>query len=429
MKAKRYAFSSLALGVAALAAIIGPGAWADPLDPGPGSPSSPGTGEVETSSAVPLTGDPLFSAPSNLVIETGSAELRQLAPEPAATSEASILATPVAPTTPLTALAQPTAPDEPPSSPVPAPSVVRKGDVVARVAAVYAGFQADVGEISSRPFGSAEELDAAVDQFGGQSPRALASGWIAYAAMHAASVPEFRAAVLDVDAHYGREAMLRGLRNDLSWVRRELKGSQAALDAAMVAVDADARRLIESAERVRYQGYTLQKSPWALKATNDGEVRVAALKLAALAGRPLRAAALALMEGPQIDGQLADTGRAGARSLWDSTSGTFGGVVQFASLSTPTFFQARQPVLNPVRSYTADRILTVAAYRVLGETSDSLGQIANASADLDAIACQERANLMFLSCVRSNKFRYERPVCISEHVIGDLGKCMKATLQ
>jgi hypothetical protein len=235
--------------------------------------------------------------------------------------------------------------------------------------------------------------------------------------------------VLDVDSHYGRQTVLSGLRNDVSWARRELKGSQAALDAALAAIDADARRLADAAERVRLQGYTLQKSPWALKATNDGETRVSALKLASLAGRPIRSAALALLQGPQIEGQLADAGRAGAKSLWDGAAGAFGSAVQFASLSTPTFFMPEPPRLNPLRSNTADRILTMAAYRVLQEQADSSGHISLASADADAVACQERANLMFMSCVRSNKFRYERPVCISQHVIGDVGKCMAQVLQ
>jgi len=303
------------------------------------------------------------------------------------------------------------------------------GDAVARIAALYATFQADVSEISGAPFSSLDELDRAVDQFGGQNPRALASGWIAYAAMSAAGSPEFRASVLDVDSHYGRQTVLSGLRNDVSWARRELKGSQAALDAALAAIDADARRLADAAERVRLQGYTLQKSPWALKATNDGETRVSALKLASLAGRPIRSAALALLQGPQIEGQLADAGRAGAKSLWDGAAGAFGSAVQFASLSTPTFFMPEPPRLNPLRSNTADRILTMAAYRVLQEQADSSGHISLASADADAVACQERANLMFMSCVRSNKFRYERPVCISQHVIGDVGKCMAQVLQ
>lgn len=312
----------------------------------------------------------------------------------------------------------------PPAPPPPAPVV----DVVARAAAQYASFQADVSNYAYRTFASNEELELAVDVFGGQNPGQLAAGWLSYGAMIAARHPEFRASVLDIASFHGREVMIRGLELDSGWAMREVRGAREALDFALVALSADARRLEQAGEQMRLQGYQLQSSQWALRSTENADGRTATLRALALAGRPVQGAAMRLMEGPQLEGALADAGRAGARSLWDGAGGALDIARTFVSLSTPTFFSTT-PSPHPNRSRTAENIISLAALHVLAEGQDTTGVMLRVSRDIDAVTCHEQAQRQFLSCVRSNKFRYERPVCMSEHVIKDTAECIREILQ
>jgi hypothetical protein len=126
-------------------------------------------------------------------------------------------------------LAAPIAISQAPQTPAPAKP---ESSMLPAAAAAYAEYQGNVSEVGANAFKTADEIDKAVNTFGSTNLNQLSSGWISYAAIIAAQNPEFAAAVRAADSDYGRERMMLGFRNDLSYARI-LKGGEQALQTAL----------------------------------------------------------------------------------------------------------------------------------------------------------------------------------------------------
>ncbi|MEM7661950.1 MAG: hypothetical protein AAF292_06850 [Pseudomonadota bacterium] len=294
-------------------------------------------------------------------------------------------------------------------------------DRISRAAAVYGTYQNDVSGLREKPLSSASDIDSALTNLGGQNAGQLSTGWLAYSAMVAAQSPEFRAAVRDIEGFYGRDRVMTGMRNDVSYART-LDGGQGAISSALAATQADSRRLSSAAAYVKEQAYTLQGTGWAKARIGNANRIAASIETTSKSGRAPDAAVVSAFQSPSIDNALSQAGGSGAPSLWDGTMDTAAGI-RFPSLRNPSL-TARRHDVKLGREQVADRIATLAAYRVIGVDNQTAGHISSAMADTETSSCIRRSQLNLQQCVAASYRQYELPYCISQHALQDVGDCI-----
>lgn len=303
----------------------------------------------------------------------------------------------------------------------PSSTTTRRHDAISHAAAVYGTYQGDVSALRDQPLSSANDIDSALDNLGGQNAGQLSTGWLAYSALVASQNPEFRTAVRDIEGFYGRDRVMTGMRNDMAYART-LGGANSAVTAALAATEADSRRLSSAAAYVKEQAYTLQGTGWAKARIGNANAMAASLNTASRNGRAPNAMVMSALQTPSIDGALAQAGSNGAPSLWDGAMDSVSGI-QFPSLRNPGL-SAQQRNVRRGKEQVANRIATLAAYRVIGVDNRTASQLSTAMADTETSSCIRRSQLNLQQCVAASYRQYELPYCISEHALQDVGECI-----
>lgn len=320
----------------------------------------------------------------------------------------------------LTATAQVQTPDAQPVS----ASSDGAADPLSRAAAVYATYNGDVTDVKANGFKSARDIDRSLNNLGGHNPDQLSQGWMAYSALVAAQNPEFRAAVLDIEGYYGRDVFVTGLKNDPRYART-LNGGDKAVSSSLTAVTADSRRLLGAAAYVKEQAYSLQGTGWAKGRVGNSKAKADGLLASTRSGIPARNSMLLAMASPEIDGVLVQAGKSGSPSVWDN-------VTSAASvIRVPNFTGALGPKTRIARGKEpiADRITTLAAFRIIGSDPSSNQSMQVAMKDRETAGCLNMANLNLQQCVAAAHNHYEVPFCIGEHALSDVGKCIGKVTQ
>ena len=299
------------------------------------------------------------------------------------------------------------------SAPVPRPI-----DTMSRAAAVYGTYHGDVSDVREKPFSSVGDIEGALTSLGAQDSDQLSRGWLAYSALVASQSEEFRASVRDIEGFYGRDRVLLGLRNDFTYAGT-LDGGTEAVNAAISALDTDTKRIDIAAAYVKEQAYTLQSAGWA-------KSKVGSRKKALLAslgqGRSVDTGlmqALASDEGAQA---LAQAGQAGSPSLWEGVQSA-AQTIRFPLLDGALFNSGHEEELR-ARQDIANRINTLAAYRLLGIEGQDANQLQTALADPASERCMIKAQLNLQQCVAAVHQQHEVPFCISEHALAEISECM-----
>lgn len=300
-----------------------------------------------------------------------------------------------------------------------APVLAQSEDVISDSAAVYATYQADVTDVRERPLASASDIETTLTNLGGQNPQQLSNGFIAYSALIASQDPEFRAAVRDIESFYGRDSLLLGLRNDQRYART-LGGGNSAVTSALAAIEADARRVQGAGAYVKEQAYSLQGSGWASARIGNTDPLIARVRNTSLTGRPVNANLRAALSSPEIDGVLIQAGRQGAPSLWENVN-TAASAIRFPALNA--VYSGRSARIRAGQEPTADRIATLAAYRVLQASATSPGEVRTAMTATATRNCINMAQLNLHQCVAAAHQQFEVPFCIGEHALTDIGDC------
>lgn len=290
-------------------------------------------------------------------------------------------------------------------------------DAVAR----YATYHSAVTAATSSDFASAIHIDETLSDLGGHNPDHLSEGWIAYAAMIAIQNSDFRAAIRDIESFYGRDAVIRGLQNDIRYAGT-LSGADAAISASVSAVTADRQRLVNAAGIIKDQAYTLQTKGWAKRRIRNATARANGLMTMTQTGQSATLEANDLVIASDMEARLLQAGKYGAFSLWDTIN------------QPPDIMTATGPQLpNPaglgepepaVRNLYSDRIATVAAFQFIGDETPDSTTISRAMRDQKASSCMMMANLNLQQCVAASHRHYEVPFCIAEHAILDIGECI-----
>ncbi len=306
-----------------------------------------------------------------------------------------------------------------PAETTPVPNPVQ-ADPIADAAAIYGTFQADVTDVKQRPLDSAEDITDALNRLGGHNSDQLARGWIAYSALIASQDPDYRAAIRDIESFYGREALQRGLRNDVSYAGG-LDGAAEAVSAALAATDADSRRLSAAGAMVKEQAYSLQASGWAKGKIGDTAGLIARLQSATAVGQPVPVGLRDAFRAPDLEPMLVRAGSLGAPSLWETVSGA-AGAVRLPTLSiTPT---QRAGYLRTGDRMITDRIATLAAYRITSTGDVAAGDLQLALSERGTAQCLNMAQLNLQQCIAAAHKHYEVPFCIGEHALTDVGECI-----
>lgn len=305
----------------------------------------------------------------------------------------------------------------------PAPQKVaataEKSDPLANAAALYATYQSDVTDVKSNGFSSAGNIEDSLNNLGGHNPEQLTQGWMAYSALVAAQNPEFRAAVRDIEGYYGRDMLMTGMQNDVRYART-LGGGNSAVNQALTAVNADSRRLIGAAAFVKEQAYSLQGAGWAKGRVGNSQVKATTLFASTQSGIPARGPLLQALQSPEINIVLEQAGRNGAPSVWESVSGAASTIRVPSAVATLGQSQRIATGKEPI----ADRITTLAAYRILNADPSVAGSMRQAMSERDTQGCLNMANLNLQQCVAAAHKHYEVPFCIGEHALSDIGKCI-----
>ena len=297
-------------------------------------------------------------------------------------------------------------------------------DPLSRAAALYATYQGEVTDVKTQGFSSAKDINKSLTNLGGHNPDQLSQGWMAYSALVAAQNPEFRAAVRDIEGYYGRDVLITGLKNDARYAR-SLNGGNSAVSSSLTAVSADSRRLIGAAAYVKEQAYSLQSAGWAKGKVGNAGAKADLLLASTRSGIPARGAMVQSMASPEINGVLSQAGQAGSPSVWESVTSAAG------SIRMPSFAGrlGTQKRIARGKEPIADRITTLAAFRILGSDASSAPSMRVAMQDRETAACLNMANLNLQQCVAAAHKHYEVPFCIGEHALSDVGKCIGKVTQ
>lgn len=297
-------------------------------------------------------------------------------------------------------------------------------DPLSRAAALYATYQGDVTDVKTNAFRSSGDIETSLSNLGGHNPDQLSQGWMAYSALVAAQNPEFRASVLDIDGYYGRDMFVTGLKNDPRYART-LKGGNQAVSSSLAAVDADSERLAGAAAYVKEQAYSLQSSGWAKGRVSNAGARADRLMASTRVGIPARANMLRAMSSPEINGVLVEAGKSGSPSVWDNVTSAA------STIRVPAFTASLKPQKRIARGKEpiADRITTLAAFRIIGSDATSAQPMRVAMQDRETSGCLNMANLNLQQCVVAAHNHYEVPFCIGEHALADVGKCIGKVTQ
>src|SRR5690606_11828321 len=93
----------------------------------------------------------------------------------------------------------------------------------------YALYQHDDSVLLDLDVDSAQAVNGALARLSRHNPARVSRGWIAYGALTAAQSPAFAAGVERRVREAGRAEVLRQLRGDLSYARRQPAGSNQAI--------------------------------------------------------------------------------------------------------------------------------------------------------------------------------------------------------
>ncbi len=298
-------------------------------------------------------------------------------------------------------------------------------DPISDGAAIYATFQSDVSDVRERPLASASDIETVLTNLGGQNPDKLSSGWLAYSAMITAQDPEYRASIRDIASFYGEESLRLGLRNDVRYART-LDGGTDAVTAALGATEADSRRLSGAGAYVKEQAYSLQGTSWAKARVPDTDALINGMRTMAISGRPVRSEITRAFGQSDIDAVLRNAAGNSTDSLWDGLTEA-AGAVKFPDLSLG--YAGRDTRIRAGKEPVADKIATLAAYRILGTDETSAADMRTALKERSTKNCLNMAQLNLHQCVAAAHKQYEVPFCIGEHALTDVGECIGEVTQ
>jgi len=262
-------------------------------------------------------------------------------------------------------------------------------------------------KVKARP--QAAAVNGALARVSRHNSARVSRGWIAYGALTAAQSPAFAAGVETRLRTSSRDQLLRELRNDLSYARRQPPGSTQAIQLILNAASADSARANHAGRR--YDQIA--------RSSNAGWIRSSARRAA-----PVRALTSTqdMRERLQIGAltvrPLNDAEAFGGRRFWDSLAGR--------DVSAPGARGRRER-----RDYASvtDHMLTIAALVVLDAESSERRRVSALLNEPLTQTCLEMQRLQLRQCASVSVDASERAYCLARHGLSGPGACFSSMVR
>ena len=276
-----------------------------------------------------------------------------------------------------------------------------------RRAADYVLLREDIAAIEATPFDSAKTTREAHKRLSAHTSKALSSGWVAYAALVAASTPEF-AEALQKDMKKserglkGKDAFLARLAADPSYARK-LKGADAAVERVLSMTAQDVTRFAALGDAFKTQAYAMQKTNWGKQRIAASSDRLSEAEAYARARPPASAPALSLSSNGGV-----------TAPVLASDSGAW----------SPNWGAAGSPGDNsePNAQVIMDRVLNLAARYDIGAMNEKVVDVYAKNDRADQ--CLSMATLTLRQCIAATRTPYEEAFCLGEHALIDTASCV-----
>lgn len=294
-----------------------------------------------------------------------------------------------------------------------APAAAQSADPLHQALDGYALYQSDVSALLDANIADAAALDAALERMARHDPQTLTRGWTAYNAMTAAQSPAFIAGVRSRVRAAGRDAVLRQLRNDLTYARRRPPGDAEATQLIVAAVEGDTARMNLAAGRYEALGRDLDVSAW-----TPGQDRTTRhVHLTSLVVSETLAPGMLerLHIGAGAANPLSDPRAFGGRSFWDALAAR----------------NVQLPPPRPMRERWlggADRMRTLAALVIVGATQSESARVDTLLDDGQTQYCLRLEQLQLRQCAASAHSPDEDALCLGRHAFAGPSACFGALL-
>ncbi|MCA8888293.1 MAG: hypothetical protein KDA46_05665, partial [Parvularculaceae bacterium] len=285
-----------------------------------------------------------------------------------------------------------------------------RDNALERAAADYVAFRDDIAAIEAVPFTSPETTREAHRRLSAHNDEALATGWVAYAALVAADAPDFKEALQkEVNNRKNRHGKLKGadaffakLAEDPGYPRT-LPGADDAIKRVLSMTSQDMTRVITLGEAFKSQAYAMQKTSWGKQKIPSASTR---LSDAASYARQRPAATAPALAAVTEKGVTAPS-LASATSSWDPD---WGAKASAGKMTEPNAQIVMNRVLNLAARYAVSGVneKTVAAYAKNNKSSQ----------------CLSMATLTLKQCIAATRAPYEEAFCLGEHGLNDVATCV-----
>lgn len=283
-----------------------------------------------------------------------------------------------------------------------------RADTVHEALEAYALYQNDVSALLDLDVYSAQAVNGALARVSRHDPARVSRGWIAYGALTAAQSPAFAAGLQARVRASSRAQVLRELRNDMTYARREPLGAPGAIQLILNAASADSARAAVAGARYD-QIARSSRAAWINSADRRASFSPASARLTPAMRDRLYIGALEARP-------MSDAEAFGGRGFWDSLAGR----------------QAQAPRTRGRREQrgyddVTNRMLTLAALVVLNADDGD-----RAAALLDeplTRQCMSMQRLQLRQCLSVSIDASERTYCLGHHGLTGPGGCFSAMVQ
>ncbi|MEM9170393.1 MAG: hypothetical protein AAGC56_12160 [Pseudomonadota bacterium] len=281
-----------------------------------------------------------------------------------------------------------------------------KSDALERKAANYVQYRQDVAAIEADKIDGPAATREAHKRLAAHDPANLSGGWVAYAALVAASTPDFVESIKKETSRRKRHKGLRGrdaffarLSEDPSFPRK-LPGAKAATERVLSMTLNDGARFVSLGETFKTQAYAMQKTKWGKKRIAASSVRLTEASAFADARTPYEPIAAGTEDGGVKTPTLGGDG-------W-----------------TPEWGDGarRGKISESNAQVVMDRVLNLAARYAIGGLNEKVVDVY--AKNNKSEQCLSMARLTLRQCIAATRTPYEEAFCLGEHGLNDVSDCM-----
>ena len=288
-------------------------------------------------------------------------------------------------------------------------SAPARADTVHDALEAYALYQNDVSTLMDLDVDSPQAVETALARMSRHNPLRVSRGWIAYGALTAAQSPAFAAGVEARVRANGEAPVVRQLRSDVMYARRQPAGANQAIRLILSTASADGARAAQAG--ARYDSIARSNASWLRSPVRGGRRDRSGTRLPPNMREQLQVGALAAQPNRDADDF-------GGRRFWDALAGRDG--------RSPRGRGSRER--NDYSSVT-DHMLTVGALVVVGAADSERSRVAALLNEPLTQACLHMQQLQLRQCASVAHDTSERAYCLGRHGLTGPGGCFASMVR